>query len=151
MGQEIGKIVKISGGEATVRLNGGKHCSTCAAKSLCSLGAPGSESRFLKMPAASAFREGAAVQLEYRESSRIISALIVFLLPLLFLFTGYALANHLFDFANRQIVGAVIGFAFSGIVLFGLNEVLSSSGFVRPRITPAVGGGAKYQPQSERS
>lgn len=134
MGEEIGKVTKVSQGQMTIQLSRGDHCNVCAAKSLCSFEGPNSAYRFLNIPSVSGINEGNQVTLEYRESSRILSAMLVFLLPLLFLVAGYFLADWYFDFINREIVGAVAGLVLSGVVLFLLNRILTKSRFFLPKV-----------------
>jgi len=135
MGQETGKVIKIKQGKITVRLLAGDHCQVCAAKSMCAFQGTDTNSRFIELPGVNGIQEGAEVQLEYKESSRILAAFLVFFLPILFLLAGYFIGDNLFDYPNSGILGAVIGFVFSGGILFVLNRWLSRSKLFLPRVT----------------
>ena len=134
MGEEIGKVVKVEQGQMTVQLAKGEHCSVCAAKSLCSFEGHDAAYRFINLPVEHNVREGSQVKLEYRESSRITAAFIIFMLPIIFVLVGYALADRYLDFVNRGLVGAFAGFVLSGGLLFLLNRFLAKSRFFLPRV-----------------
>ena len=134
MGEEVGKISRVEKGQVTIQLAGGEQCNVCAAKSMCAFNEPGSQYRYLNLPYQPRLKEGSQVRLEYRESSRILAAFIVFVVPILFILAGYVLADRYFNFVNRGLVGAVAGLILSGGVLFLLNRWLSRSRFFLPRI-----------------
>ncbi|GAB4363641.1 MAG: hypothetical protein Kow0042_01680 [Calditrichia bacterium] len=134
MGEEIGKVVKVEQGQMTVQLAKGQHCNVCAAKSLCTFEGPEAAYRFIELPYENGFQEGSQVKLEYRESTRITAAFIIFMLPIIFMLVGYALADRYLDFVNRGLVGAFAGFVLSGGLLYLLNRVLAKSRFFLPRV-----------------
>lgn len=134
MGEEIGKVIKFNSGQMTIQLAKGEQCSVCAAKSLCSFEGPDSNYRLIDIPYQNGLQQGSKVTLEYRESSRITAAFIIFMLPIIFVLVGYALADRYLDFVNRGLVGAFAGFVLSGGLLFLLNRVLAKSRFFLPRV-----------------
>ncbi|MFZ0391542.1 MAG: SoxR reducing system RseC family protein [Calditrichia bacterium] len=137
MATEIGKITEISGQEMTVQLRTGKQCNICAAKSACSFNGPDANYRYIRLPLQPGAHPGKGVELEYREVSRIWAALIVFCLPVLMLFAGYAVGNSYFGSSNSGIEGAVIGLILSAPVLWILNKLLAHSRFFRPQVSNA--------------
>jgi positive regulator of sigma E activity len=80
MGQEIGKITKIENGQMVVQLTKGKHCNICVAKSACFFEDLNSPYRLIHLPYQAKIKVGNWVSLYYRESSRILSALLVLVL-----------------------------------------------------------------------
>lgn len=134
MGQEFGKIIEIKEGEVTVALQDHSKCNSCAAKSLCTLGAPDSGTRFLHLKAPQNFSMGEKVLIYYRESSRILSALLVFVIPVLMMFGGYWVSLEFGSSQGRNILGAFAGLGLSGLVLYALNKWLSHSRFIQPSI-----------------
>ncbi len=135
MGQEAGEVIRIKQNKIVVRLTAGDHCQVCAAKSMCAFQGTDTKSRIIELPGAADIREGAKVQLEYKESSRILAAFLVFFLPILFLIAGYFIGNTLSDYPQSGILGALAGIILSGGILFALNRWLSRSKLFLPRIT----------------
>ncbi len=138
MGKEVGKISKVEGNWMTVQLRTGEQCEVCAAKSACSFGGPKSKYRFIHIPVVQGFQEGNLVYLEYPEKSKIIAALIVFLLPILMILAGYAIANQISQIPNSGVFGALGGFFLSIGVLYMMNKLLSKTGYFLPRIIGRV-------------
>ena len=132
MGTETGKIIGKSTRGITVRLTAGEQCGTCAAKSLCAFQEGSTQWRFLVLPESADVPVGSQVELEYPESSRILAAVLVFLLPLVFLVGGYVIGERL-SFAGG-IAGAITGFFLSGGVLALLNRRIKRSRKFLPKI-----------------
>ncbi len=132
MGQETGKVIRIENQQATVQMRSSEQCHVCAAKSACSFNGPESAYRYMTVPLQKGIREGDVVSLEYRGRSRIFSALIVFLLPILLILAGYFLTDYFFRTANSGMWGAIGGFLLSVPVLYGLNRLLERSRFLVP-------------------
>ncbi len=151
MGQETGTVVKVNKNKIVVKLSAGDHCNVCAAKSMCAFQSSDSSVRLLELPKRSNIPEGAQVRLEYKESSRILAAFIVFLLPLLFLLAGYYVGESLLTGPNGGVIGAVVGFFLAGIVLYWLNRWLSHSKYFLPRLVGLQSPGREFPSSGKKA
>jgi positive regulator of sigma E activity len=140
MGQETGLITKVEKDRMTVQLNNGEGCSVCAAKSACVFAGPQSNYRYIKVPAIPGAREGQLVTLEYREMSKVVAALVVFILPILFILGGYALGDTVLKTSVTGTWGAVGGFVLSIGVLYLMNRWLAHSRLFRPKVKAQLAG-----------
>ena len=132
MGTEEGKIIKLKNGKATVEMVVGSHCTSCRARHACS--AMGGVVRQIEVPVKNGIRFGEQVTLSYNAKSRITSAGLVFLLPLVFLFIGYFVGVSIFKNEIAAILttfgGLIIGFISLGI----LNRALAHNNKFLPTI-----------------
>lgn len=119
METEKGRVIKINGGEAAIRLETNSKCSHCGAKAICSV--DGGEAREIVIPNTLFAEIGDQVEISYRESSRIFSAFLVFIVPLLFLFAGYVFG---YVHSQSQGVGALWGTAglFAGFLFLRIGN-----------------------------
>jgi len=141
LGKEVGKITRIKDGWMTVKLQSGEQCSTCASKSACFFAGPAGNYRYIKIPSVTGYDEGNTIAVDYRESSKILAALVVFFLPLVLLLAGYFLGNAFLAGASGGIWGAIIGFLVSVGVIYILNRILSHSRLFLPKVVGRVKSG----------
>ena len=137
MGKETGKIIKIEEKTMTIQMRSDTHCQFCASKSACVFQGPESMYRFIKVPQKTGYKEGDIVTLEYKESSKIMSALIIFLLPIIFLLLGYLVGYELFGTLTAEILGVTICFLLSVVILYLLNRLIAKSSYFLPKIIHA--------------
>jgi positive regulator of sigma E activity len=138
MGKEVGKITRIKNGWMIIQLQSGEQCNACASKSACFFAGPASKYRYIKIHRLPVYAEGNTISLGYRESSRIVAALVVFFLPLVLLLAGYFMGNALLAGINGGILGAIVGFMFSIPAIYLLNRWLSHSHLFSPKILGRV-------------
>ncbi len=138
MARENGKITRIKDGWMTVQLQSGEKCSACASKSACFFAGPESHYRYIKIHAVPGYHEGNQVVMDYRESSKILAAVVVFFLPLLFLVGGYFIGDRFLSMNTGGIWGAIGGFLVSTGVIYLLNRWLSRSRFFLPQLAGRV-------------
>lgn len=141
MGTETGRILKVDQKSMTVQLAAGDHCKVCAAKSVCSFQSEGNVTRLLRLPKSNGIRPGQQIELEYKESSRLLAAFVVFFLPLVFLLAGYFIGNLYWAGINSGVLGAITGFLLSIPVLYFINRWLSHSALFLPRVRGRVHNG----------
>lgn len=131
MPREIGVVTEIKEGKIVLQLDGGDHCTHCAAKSMCAIN---ENIRVLELPETISVNIGEKVEIEYTEKNRITIAIIIFLLPLLFLVFGYYLANLLFHSTTSSIIGSIIGL-FTGISLpYFVNKWNEKKNLIQPKL-----------------
>ncbi len=150
MGHETGTVVRVNKEKIVIKLTAGDHCNVCAAKSMCAFQSTDSSVRLLELPRTGNVPEGAQVKLEYKESSRILAAFLVFLLPILFLLAGYYVGESILTGPNGGVLGAVAGFLLAGVVLYGLNRWLSHSRLFLPRLVGLQASEMRFPPQGKK-
>jgi len=127
MGKEVGKITRIKNGWMTIQLQSSEQCNACASKSACFFAGPASNYRYIKIHSMPGYTEGNTITLGYRESSRIIAALVVFFLPLVLLLAGYFTGDALLAGVDGGVLGAIAGCLLSMLAIYLLNRWLSHS------------------------
>ena len=119
MFKEKGQIVDIKEGKAEIRLTPGEHCHHCGAQTVCS--SLGPSARIIRVKVNSTFNRGDWVELSFESSTRIISAVLVFLLPIILMVIGLAFAVIRYGDSEKVAIlgslsGLVGGFAIVGII-----------------------------------
>jgi sigma-E factor negative regulatory protein RseC len=138
MGKEVGKITRIKNGWMTIQIRSSENCSACASKSACFFAGPSSNYRYIKIHSVSGYKEGNTISLDYRESSKILAAVVVFLIPIVLLLAGYFVGNSLIKGSGGGILGAVSGFLVSIGVIYLLNRILARSRLFLPKVSGRV-------------
>ena len=132
MDVEKGQIINIDSNKVVVQMEAGSQCQQCSAKHACS--GMGGVVRRIEIPMKNDVKIGDQVTISYLSQSRIISAVLVFLLPLFFLFAGYFLGFYFFGNESEAILttfgGLIVGF----ILLWILNKFLSKDKHFLPTI-----------------
>lgn len=122
---EQGTIVRIADGKAIIQLHSSNGCQTCGAKHACGF-IGGSDFRQMEIPLTAdrdGFKVGDQITLSFQPQTRVFSAFLVFLLPVVLLITGYFLGMKLFATEGRAIVSAFVGLIISFFFLWGLNKI----------------------------
>jgi positive regulator of sigma E activity len=131
MPREIGIVTGINKDKIILQLNGGEHCSHCAAKSVCAVN---ENTRQLELTYHGTVNPGEKVEIEYTEKNKIAIAVIIFLLPLLFLISGYVLGNLLFHTTLAAISGSILGLIIGATIPYFVNQWNEKKGIILPRI-----------------
>jgi positive regulator of sigma E activity len=132
METEIGKIVTINDENAVVQMEAGSQCQHCGAKHACS--AMGDVMRQIEIPAKNDVHVGDHVTISYQSQSRIVSVLLVFLLPVLFLIAGYFIGFALFGTEGKGILTSLGGLVIAFILNWGLNKIFAKDSHFLPTI-----------------
>jgi len=77
---------------------------------------------------------GDQVEIELTEKTRILSALLVFFMPLVLIVAGYFLGTGIFHTQGSGILGAVLGFIISGVILWMVNKIAIKNQRVNPHM-----------------
>lgn len=89
--EDIGTVVSVSGSSVKVELVRGSGCKSCSMRGMCfGRNTPA----VFDLESDLDLHPGDRVQLEIAPSTRVLSALLVFGLPLLCLFAGYLIGSH---------------------------------------------------------
>jgi len=132
MNTEIGKIVNINKEKVVVQMEAGSQCQHCGAKHACS--AIGGVVRQIEIPAKDDVQVGDHVTISHQSQSRIVSALLVFLLPVLFLIAGYFIGFALFGTEGKAILTALGGLIAAFFINWFLNKILAKERHFLPTI-----------------
>lgn len=106
--EDIGIVTALNGNIASVEMQRGGGCKSCAMRGMCfAKNTPAVFNIETSLP----LEAGDQVLLEITPKSRILSSLLIFILPVVFLGLGYALGSLFFT----ELVSALIGMAFIGL------------------------------------
>jgi len=124
---EQGKIVSITDGKIVIKMDTScEECHTCGAKHAC--GALVDDAgRRLEIPVTEDMpdlHEGDRVALSFRAESRIFSAFIMFIFPLLFMIAGYFVGFKLYSNEGTAILISIISLIISIGIVWGINKIL---------------------------
>jgi sigma-E factor negative regulatory protein RseC len=129
----IGTITSISGNKARIKMETGSECSGCAAKGHCH--SAGNEGRELSVINEIGAHTGDRVYFEAHSGKVLLSAALVWILPIVAMIIGYEAASR---FAGG-IVPILAAFAF-----------LAGSFVVLRTIDNAIAGGTSFYPRISR-
>lgn len=132
METEEGKIISFKDGKAVVQMEAGSQCTHCGARHACS--AMGGLVRQIEIPAKNDVQVGDHVTISYQSQSRIVSAIIVFMLPVLFLIAGYFIGFSLFGTEGKAILTSLGGLGIAFILNWGLNKIFEKDRHFVPMI-----------------
>ena len=137
MGTEEGEVVELRNGVVVVKLEAGMRCMTCAARGACQ--AFGTGVRRIEVPSRGEVKPGQHVVLKYKSQSRILSALLVFLVPIAGLVGGFAVGVELFGSQGAGVLGAFLGLGVGFGVLRLIDKVLAKQATFLPEIVEQEG------------
>ena len=121
MEREQGKVIRIVGGTAIVQMEAGSQCLTCSAKQACTA-LSGETVRQIEIPVVANIKVGDNITLSYRPQDKIISALLVFMLPVILLISGYFIGLKFFETENKAVLTSFLGLIFAFILIWGVNK-----------------------------
>jgi len=126
METEQGKIIHIRNGNAIIELEAGSQCFKCQAKESCHT-LTGDTTRQIEIPILNSIdnlKEGDKITLSFQPQGRILSAFLVFIMPLLFLITGYFLGIRFFGTESKAIMTSLAGLLAAFMFLWIINKTL---------------------------
>lgn len=113
---EEGRVIGLEGHEAILEVNKTANCNGC--KACCSLSRENDNIMIARVPNSLDAKEGDMVRFEVSETQQVIATAIVFLLPVLFLITGYLIgAFFLSSLIKTSQQGTGIIFSVLGFLL----------------------------------
>ena len=134
---EEGKIIRILNGKAIVEMETNEGCHTCGAKeSCCSI--VGNRKRQIEIPLANnrdKLKEGDQIALSFQPRARLLSAFLVFMLPIIFLIVGYFIGLNLFHTESKAILIGFVGLVISFFIIWALNKFVVKEKTFLPQIS----------------
>lgn len=138
--EEIGRIMELNGKEALVKIERHSACSKCTHK--CNLASSTHESDEIKVKVNNPIgaSKGQLVKLEMREEPLVLASLIVYLIPLLGLITGYFAGIWLAPTLGYRagegigIIGSLVFLAISFIMVRIIDNLLGKKKNFHPWI-----------------
>ena len=122
---EQGKIIRIAEGKATIQMEASSECKTCGARhACCSFG--GDNARHIEIPISDNpqnLQEGENVTIRFEPQTRIFSAFLVFIVPIILLIAGYYVGMKIFATEGKAILTAFGGLLLSFVMIWGLNKI----------------------------
>ncbi|HRY83909.1 MAG TPA: SoxR reducing system RseC family protein [Candidatus Cloacimonadota bacterium] len=89
--EDVGTVVRMEGRMATVELKRSGGCKSCSMRGICF--SKNTDSVF-ELPTDLALEPGDKVRIEISARTRIMSSVLIFLVPIFFLFAAFILASH---------------------------------------------------------
>jgi sigma-E factor negative regulatory protein RseC len=129
---DIGTIIAVQGEKAQIKITSEDGCAKCALKDSCHSGE--------NIPTIWALNPkngmvGNQVVVELRPQAKILSATLIFILPLLGLFFGYFIAFAIWGGRDYPVLGAFLGL----VIFFGavriFDRLLSKNREMQPMVT----------------
>ena len=131
--RRIGRVVTRSGSQAAVCFDSGEACRECEAGALC--GAKGKEHTVLVENAAQA-RVGDEVYVEQAPGKALLSAFLLFGLPVILALVGILLGGRWGE--TWSVICGISGFALGLVIAKIINNLLTRSSLLLPRIVEIV-------------
>jgi len=133
MEEEIGHVVNVDQGKIKIQLTPGSQCTHCSAKSICS--SLGETVRVLEVESDEKVKLGDRVALIFKPSTRVLSATIIFILPVIFMIIGYFLMTaYYINTEGWGIIGSLLGLVFGFIVVRIFDRILLKTKGYKPII-----------------
>ena len=129
MEQEKGKIKNITNNKIIIQMEVGAQCNSCEAKHSCCL-TDNELIRNIEIPITNYnhnLKIGDAITLLFKPKYRIISAFLMFILPIFMLILGYFIGFLIFKSENMSILTALTGLFFSFGFLWIINKILKKN------------------------
>lgn len=132
MEKEKGHVIKTEGNKADILLHSKEVCGHCGARFSCA--DESGVQRVMTLQNRLDAKVGDQVEIVLSEKNKIYSALLIFLMPLVFIFVGYYLTTSVFHIETTGIWGAVLGFLTSGVILWVVNKIVVKNQSVTPQM-----------------
>ncbi|MBN1153445.1 SoxR reducing system RseC family protein [candidate division KSB1 bacterium] len=133
MDQEAGRVISVTRDKLVIEMESCEACETCKAKHACTALIDESE-RTIEIPILAdmpELRQGDRVELTFRPESRIFSAFIMFIFPLILMIAGYFIGFRLFQREGMAILVSLIALVLSLGVIWVINRsLLRNSKFI---------------------
>lgn len=130
---EDGTVVRLEDGKAVIQMEVGAQCDSCRLKHCCT-SLSEETTRRIELPVTESLHVGDNVKLGYQPKYRIISAFLVFILPLLLLIAGYFLGLTLFKTEGKAILSGFVALGIGFITVWGLGKILDKNQSFIPQI-----------------
>ena len=133
--EEVGKVVYISGEQATVAIESKGACGHCAAKTACS---PSGDKMYTEAINERGAKVGDTVRMEMNPGTAILSAFLIFFLPIVAFGIGFAILNLITENDNIGVLGGIGLSVVYFLFLRKLNQKLSKGRKFKPIVTEIV-------------
>lgn len=133
MEEEIGKIIQVANGKIVVQIEAGGQCKLCGAAQACQ---PAQATmRQMELPYHSQdLNIGDKVIIHFKPQIRVLSAALVFILPILFMIAGYFIGQGLFASEGMAVLFSFVGLSVSFLLLRLINRFTANSKNFVPNI-----------------
>jgi sigma-E factor negative regulatory protein RseC len=122
MDKEKARVIEVlSDGKVIVEMEQDESCHTCASKSSCFF--QGNDLRQVTAIDFIGVKKGQIVNLKHNPRDKVKAAVVLFLIPILFLIVGFVLGSNLASKAGREAASESWGIL-SGIVFFALSFII---------------------------
>lgn len=133
--EEVGKVINIFGELATVEIEPKGACGHCAAKAVCSPAGDKMYTEAINEPGAEV---GDTVRIEMNPGTAILSAFLIFFLPIVAFGIGFAIVSLVTKNENLGVLGGIGFSVVYFLFLRRLNRRLSKDRKFKPIVTEIV-------------
>jgi len=136
MDHEEGVVVSVNDATVIIKMESCEECRACSARHAC-VAIVDEAARTIEVPITreiEKLHEGDKVGVLFRPGPRILSAFIVFIVPLIFLIAGYFIGFRLYSNEGKAILMSLIALVISFVVVWVTNKFLVKSRKFIPEI-----------------
>lgn len=133
MEEEVGKIIQVANGKIIVQIKSGSQCELCGAAQACN---PAQATvRQLELPYQNEdIKIGDEVMIQFKPQIRVLSAALVFILPIFFMIAGYFIGQTIFKNEGMAVFSSFLGLMVAFLVLRIINRFSARSENFLPSI-----------------
>lgn len=133
MEEEVGKIIQVANGKIIVQIKSGGQCHLCGAAQACN---PAQATvRQLELPYQNEdLKIGDEVMIQFKPQIRVLSAALVFILPIFFMIAGYFIGQTIFNTEGKAVLSSFLGLMVAFLVLRIINRFSARSENFLPSI-----------------
>lgn len=133
MEEEVGKIIRVADGKIVVQIDAGSQCKLCGAAQACHPAQ--ATTRQLELPYQSQdLNIGDEVMVRFKPQIRVLSAALVFILPILFMIAGYFIGQSIFKNESMAVLVSFGALMVSFLALWIINRFSARSKNFVPNI-----------------
>ena len=133
---EEGIVLKIHNGKAVIQMENCSECQTCGAKHAC-ISLSNESARQIEIPVTkemNQINEGDKIRLSFKPQSRIFSAFLVFILPILVLIASYFIGMKIFGTEGKAILSGFCGLLVTFVLIRLIDKLLVKENSFMPTI-----------------
>jgi len=133
--EEIGKVVEVKDDSVKVELTPKSGCPHCPVRMLCH---PGADKMYTEAVSAEGVKVGDTVKIDMDPKNAIMAAFLIFILPIVAFILGFAITQLVTKKQSAALVGGVIMFSGSIVLLGKLDKRISKGRGFKPVVKEIV-------------
>jgi len=131
---DYGVIEEIKNNKIYIKIESTGECSTCPGKIQCDIFSKGKRLMEIKNTYKDNFKIGERISFSFTPKARVISAIIIFLIPVISLILFYYIGLMIFKNSNIAIISSLSGLLLSFLIIFIIIKFLCTNILFKPII-----------------